>query len=64
MDTDIVLGTVDVNKSIEIPFSVTFNILDKSTVSIPVDVTIKDANNNEWIDTIFLHVYQTPTFRV
>jgi len=62
ISSEIVLGTVDVNKSIEIPFSVTFNILDKTTVSIPLNVTIKDANGNEWLDTIFLHVYQTPMY--
>ena len=62
MSADIVLGTVDVNKSIEIPFNVTFNILDKTTVSIPIDVTIKDANGNEWNDTLFVHVYQTPMY--
>jgi len=62
MSTEIVLGTVDVNKSIEVPFSITFNILDKTTVSIPINVTIKDANNNEWTDTVFIHVYQTPMY--
>ena len=60
MSNTTVLGTVDVNKSIEIPFEVTFNILDKSTVSIPVDVTIKDAHGNQWLDSLFFHVYQTP----
>lgn len=57
---EIVLGTVDVNKTIDIPFTITFGILDKTTVTIPLDVTIKDVHNNEWKDTVFFHVYQTP----
>jgi len=57
---EIVLGTVDVNKTIDIPFTISFNILDKTTVTIPLDITIKDVNSNEWIDTVFFHVYQTP----
>ncbi|MEA2072772.1 MAG: hypothetical protein U9O86_04245 [Campylobacterota bacterium] len=57
---EIVLGTVDINKTIDIPFTISFNILDKTTVSIPLDIIIKDVNNNEWVDTVFFHVYQTP----
>jgi len=62
MKTEIVLGTVDINKSIEVPFSISFNLLDKDSVSIPIDVMIKDANGNSWYDTFFLHVYQTPLY--
>lgn len=58
--TEIVLGTVDVNKTIDIPFTISFGILDKATVTIPLDIKIKDVNNNEWVDTVFFHVYQTP----
>jgi len=58
--TEIILGTVDVDKTIDIPFTISFGILDKATVTIPLDIKIKDVNNNEWVDTVFFHVYQTP----
>ena len=57
---EIVLGTVDVNKTIDIPFTISFGILDKATVTIPLNIIIKDVHNNEWVDTVFFHVYQTP----
>lgn len=57
---EIVLGTVDVDNTIDIPFTISFGILDKATVTIPLYITIKDVNNNEWVDTVFFHVYQTP----
>jgi hypothetical protein len=62
MSTETVLGTVDVNESINIPFNITFNILDKTMVSIPINVLIKDAVGNSWTDTFFMHVYQTPMY--
>jgi hypothetical protein len=60
MHNEIILGTVEVNSSIKIPFDITFNILDKTKVDIPINVTITDALNHKWYDTVFLHVYQTP----
>lgn len=57
---DVVLGTVEVNKSIEIPFSIAFTVIDKARVTIPLNITIKDVHNHEWNDTVFFHVYQTP----
>ena len=57
---DIVLGTVDINKTKEIPFRISFNILDTTTQTIPMEVTINDANKNHWTDTVFFHIYQTP----
>ncbi len=57
---EIVLGTVEAGSSIEIPFSITFNILNVTTHTVPVDVIIRDANANEWSDTVFFHVFQTP----
>ena len=57
---DIVLGTVEAGASIEIPFRITFNILNVATHTVPVYVTIRDANANEWNDTVFFHVFQTP----
>jgi len=62
MNNDIVLGTIEAGQSKEIPFSISFNILDKNSVNIPLEVKIKDANNNEWFDTVFLQVYQTPMY--
>ena len=62
MSNDIVMGTVDVNKSIKVPFEITFNILDKPSVSVPIEVAIHDANGNKWNDTLFIHVYQTPMY--
>ncbi|QSZ40776.1 hypothetical protein GJV85_01125 [Sulfurimonas aquatica] len=60
LTNEIILGTVDVNQSIDIPFSISFNVLDKVTETVSLDIIIKDVNNNEWIDTVFFHVYQTP----
>ena len=57
---DIVLGTVDINKTKEIPFKISFNILDTTIQTIPMEVTINDANKNHWTDSVFFHVYQTP----
>lgn len=56
----IVLGTVDINKTIEIPFNISFHVLDKTKEVVPLKITIKDVNNYQWEDTVFFHVYQTP----
>lgn len=55
-----VLGSVEVGSSLEIDFQISFNVIDAAKKTIPLEVTIRDAYNNEWVDTIFFHVYQTP----
>lgn len=59
-DNDIVLGTVNVGEYKEVPFRITFNVLDKVKATIPLEISISDVNNNQWFDTVFFHVYQTP----
>lgn len=56
--TQKVLGSVAVDQSIDVPFEISFNMLDKSSHTVPVNVTINDAFNNTWTDTVFLHVFQ------
>jgi hypothetical protein len=57
---EIVMGSVEANKSIEIPFEITFGRLDKIAHRVKLDFLIRDANGKEWIDYVYLDVYQTP----
>lgn len=57
---DIVLGSVDINESVEVPFNITFNILDKIKHKVELDFIIRDANGKEWLDNVYVDVFQTP----
>ncbi|SFV67156.1 hypothetical protein MNB_SV-14-137 [hydrothermal vent metagenome] len=59
---DIIMGSVDVNQSVEIPFEVTFRMLDKIKHHVELDFIIRDVNGNEWLDNAYLDVYQTPVW--
>jgi len=57
---DIVMGSVEAGASIEIPFKVTFRRLDKIAHRVKLDFMIRDFNGKEWLDHVYLDVYQTP----
>ena len=57
---DIVMGSVEAGESIEIPFEITFRRLDKIAHRVKLDFLIRDVNGKEWLDHVYLDVYQTP----
>ena len=57
---DVVMGSVEANASVEIPFEVTFRRLDKIAHRVKLDFMIRDFNGKEWLDHVYLDVYQTP----
>ena len=57
---DIVMGSVEAGGSVEIPFEITFGRLDKIAHRVKLDFLIKDVNGKQWLDNVYLDVYQTP----
>ena len=57
---DVVMGSVEAGASVEIPFKVTFRRLDKIAHRVKLDFIIRDFNDKEWLDHVYLDVYQTP----
>jgi len=57
---DIVMGSVEAGASIEIPFEITFGRLDKIAHRVKLNLIIRDAHKKEWLDNVYLDVYQTP----
>ena len=57
---EIVMGSVEANASVEIPFKVTFRRLDKIAHRVKLDFIIRDFTGKEWLDHVYLDVYQTP----
>ena len=57
---DVVMGSVDANESIEIPFEITFRRMDKIAHRVKLDFLIRDVNGKEWLDHVYLDIYQTP----
>jgi len=57
---DIVMGSVEAGATVEIPFEITFGRLDKIAHRVKLDFLIRDVNKNEWLDHVYLDVYQTP----
>lgn len=54
------VGTVEKDKYIDIPFSISFNFLDVYQTEIKIDVTIRDVDYNEWSDYATIVVYKSP----
>ncbi|SFV69180.1 Adhesin of unknown specificity SdrC [hydrothermal vent metagenome] len=57
-----VMGSVEANQSVEIPFEITYRMLDKIKHRVKLDFVIRDANGKEWLDNAYLDVYQTPVW--
>jgi len=57
---DIKMGSVEAGASVEIPFEITFRRLDKIAHRVKLDFLIRDVNNKEWLDYVYIDVYQTP----
>jgi len=57
---EVVLGSVEAKESVEIPFTITFRRLDKISHRVKLDFLIRDINGKEWLDNVYLDVYQTP----
>ena len=57
---DTVMGSVEAGASVEIPFEITFRRLDKVAHRVKLDFLIRDVNRKEWLDHVYLDVYQTP----
>lgn len=55
-----ILNSLEANKTAEIPFEISFRTLNKMQHRVKLDFLIRDANSNEWLDNVFLDVYQTP----
>ena len=54
------LGSIESNQSQEIPFEITFGRLGKIKHKVKLDFIIRDAYGKEWLDNVYLDVYQTP----
>ena len=57
---EVVMGSVEANASVDISFKVTFRRLDKIAHRVKLDFLIRDVNRKEWLDHVYLDVYQTP----
>lgn len=55
-----VLGTLEANQYIDIPFTVSFKQLQNLQEDIKVKITIKDVSNTVWYDFITFKVYKRP----
>jgi hypothetical protein len=57
---DVVMGSVEAGGTAEIPFTISFRRVDKIAHRVKLDFLIRDVNRKEWLDYVYLDVYQTP----